>query len=221
MFPQSVQDLISQLSQLPDIGPRAATRLVFYLLNQDQTGLDKLSALIKELKSKIRLCPQCFNIAPADDSLCSICRNPKRDQTTICIVENVLNILPIERTGQYQGVYHVLGGLISPSENIGPDNLKIKELVKRIESSFVIARSGDPSFRSGQAPQSCPNTNNIREIIFALSPTTEGDTTLLYIERLLKPLKIKTTRLGRGLSVGSDLEYIDENTLTNAFLNRK
>jgi len=199
MFPQAIQDLISQLSQLPDIGPRAASRLVFYLLNQDQDNLDKLSASIKELKNKLRLCPQCFNIASADNSFCSICQDKKRDQATICLVENVLNILPIERTKQYQGVYHVLGGLIAPADNIGPDNLRIKELLQR-------AKSSQPK---------------IKEIIFALSPTTEGDTTLLFIERLLKPLKIKTTRLGRGLSVGSDLEYIDENTLTNAFLNRK
>lgn len=115
----------------------------------------------------------------------------------ICLVENILNILPIERTGQYNGLYHVLGGLISPSNRIGPDNLQIKELTERIEK------------------------NQIKEVIFALNPTTEGDTTVLYVERLLKPLGIKITRLARGLSTGSDLSYTDENTLTNAILGRR
>ena len=199
MFPESIQKLIDQLSQLPDIGPRAATRLAFYLINQEQKDLDELSSLIKELKTKIHLCSQCFNITDKDNHLCSICQDKKRDKETICLVENVLNIIPLEKIKQYHGLYHVLGGLISPTDGLGPENLRIKELIARIKKS-------QPS---------------IKEIIFALSPTTEGDTTLLYIERLLKPLEIKTTRLGRGLSMGSDLEYIDENTLTSALLGRK
>ena len=199
MFPEPIQKLIDQLSKLPDMGPRAASRLVFYLINQEQKDLDDLSSLIKDLKTKIHLCSQCFNITSKDDQLCSICQEPKREKQTICLVENVLNIIPLEKTKQYHGLYHVLGGLISPTDGIGPENLKIKELTARIKNS-------QPT---------------IKEVIFALSPTTEGDTTLLYIERLLKPLNIKTTRLGRGLSTGSDLEYIDENTLTSALLGRK
>ena len=195
MFPQPIQNLINQLSQLPDIGPRAATRLVFYLINQEQKDLDEMSLSIKELKTKIHLCPQCFSIAVKDNQLCSICQDKKRDNQTICVVENVLSIPPIEKTKQYHGLYHVLGGLISPTNGLGPEKLRINELIKRAKNS--------------------------QEIIFALSPTTEGDTTFLYIERLLKPLKIKTTRLGRGLSIGSDLEYVDENTLTSALLGRK
>lgn len=197
MFPQSIQDLINQLSKLPDIGPRAATRLVFFLINQDQYELDKLSSLIKEVKTQIKLCPQCFNISSNGNQFCSICQDVKRDQSMICLVENILNILPIERTGQYNGLYHVLGGLISPSNKIGPDNLQIKELTERIKK------------------------NQIKEVIFALNPTTEGDTTVLYTERILKPLGIKITRLARGLSMGSDLSYTDENTLTNAILGRR
>lgn len=197
MFPQSIQDLINQLSKLPEIGPRAATRLVFFLINQDQYELDKLSSLIKEAKTQIKLCPQCFNISSNSRQLCSICQDTKRDQFSVCLIENILNILPIERTRQYNGLYHVLGGLISPVNKIGPDNLRIKELIERIKSQPAI-----------------------KEIIFALNPTTEGDTTVLYIEHLLRPLKIKTTRLARGLSVGSDLTYTDENTLTSAILGR-
>lgn len=194
MFPESIQNLINQLSKLPDIGPRAATQLVFYLINQDQEELNNLSDSIKELKSKIKLCSNCFNLAT--DELCSVCSDQKRDRV-ICLVETILNIPPIEKTKQYYGLYHVLGGLISPGHGTGPESLKIKELVNRIKN------------------------NSVKEIIFALSPTTEGDTTTLYIEKILQPLKIKTSRLGRGLSVGSDLEYIDENTLGSAFRNRR
>ncbi len=199
MFPEQIQNLINQLSKLPDIGPRAATRLVFYLINRNQKELDELSFSIKNLKIKIHLCAQCFNVAPKDNQLCSVCQDKKRNQEIICVVENVLNIPPLEKTKQYQGLYHVLGGLISPPDGIGPENLRIKELIKRLKNS-------QPS---------------IKEVIFALSPSTEGDTTTLYIERLLKPFKIKKSRLGRGLSIGSDLEYIDENTLTNALLGRR
>jgi len=199
MFPEPIQKLIDQLSKLPDMGPRAASRLAFFLINQEQKDLDDLSSLIKDLKTKIHLCSQCFNITSNDNQLCPICQDPKRDKEIICLVENVLNVIPLEKTKQYHGLYHVLGGLISPTDGIGPENLKIKELTARIKNN--------------QPP--------IKEVIFALNPTTEGDTTLLYIERLLKPLNIKISRLGRGLSTGSDLEYIDENTLTNALLGRK
>ena len=195
MFPELIQNLINQLSKLPYIGPRAATRLVFYLINQNQDELENLAQSLKELKTKIKLCPNCFNLTT--NELCSICSDQKRDKNTICIVETVLNIPPIEKTKQYDGLYHILGGLISPGNGTGPENLKIKELVNRVKNK------------------------SIKEIIFALSPTTEGDTTTLYIEKILQPLKIKTSRLGRGLSVGSDLEYIDENTLSSAFRDRR
>ncbi len=194
MFPQSIQDLIDQLSKLPDIGPRAATRLVFHLINQNQDELNNLSGSIKELKSKIKLCPNCFNLT--NDNFCTICSDQKRDKSTICVVETILNVPVIEKTKQYGGVYHILGGLISPGNNTGPNNLRIQELVNRVKN------------------------NSIKEIIFALSPTTEGDTTTLYIEKLLQPFKIKTSRLARGLSVGSDLEYVDENTLRKALEDR-
>ena len=199
MFPEHIQKIVKQLSKLPDIGPRAATRLAFYLVNQNQEELDELSLSIKNLKTNVCLCPQCFNIASKENNLCSVCKDNQRDKSIICVVETILNIPPIEKTKQFQGTYHVLGGLISPGNGMGPDNLKINELTQRIKNSNPL----------------------IKEIIFALSPSTEGDTTFLYIERILKPLGIKISRLARGLSFGSDLEYIDENTLSSAFRGRK
>jgi len=199
MFPETIQNIVKQLSKLPDIGPRAATRLAFYLINQDQEELNKLSESIKNLKEKIHLCSQCFNITNKENNFCSICSDNQRDKNIICVVETILNIPPIEKIKQFTGLYHILGGLISPSNGLGPENLKINELIKRAEDK----------------------NSPIKEIIFALSPTTEGDTTFLYIERMIKPLNIKTSRLARGLSFGSDLEYIDESTLNSAFRGRR
>ena len=196
MFPNSVKDLIDQLAKLPEIGPRAATRLVFYLLKQDQAQLNKYAILFRDLKKNTKLCHQCFNIAQAGQQLCPICLDKKRDSTVICVVENILDIIPIERTKLFYGSYHVLGGLIAPSDGIGPDQLRIRQLVQRVKK------------------------DGISEIIIALNPTTEGDTTALYLDKTLKPLNVNVTRLGRGLSVGSDLEYVDENTLSSAFRGR-
>lgn len=199
MFPETIQNFVKQLSKLPDIGPRAATRLAFYLMNKNQEELEELSESIKNLKRKVHLCSQCFNITNKENDSCSICLNSQRDKSIICVVETILNIPPIEKLKQFTGLYHVLGGLISPGNGLGPENLKIDELIKRIEKS----------------------NSSIKEIIFALNPTTEGDTTFLYIERMIKPLGIKTSRLARGLSFGSDLEYADENTLSSAFRGRR
>jgi len=200
MFPSPLQDLINQLSKLPDIGPRAATRLAFYLLKQPQEELNQLARSIISFKKQLRLCPQCFNLTT--QGLCLICQDKRRDQTKICVVESILDIAIIEKTKQYQGLYHVLGGLISPYNGIGPEQLKIKELEERIQR------------------QSSEIKKNL-EVILALNPTTEGDTTALYLEKFLQPLGIKITRLARGLSSGSSLEYIDENTLRNALINRR
>lgn len=208
-FPSIIQDLIIQLSKLPEIGPKAAFRLVFYLINQPQKELDELSTLIKNLKTSLRLCSQCFNLAGVRNQLCHICEDKKRDKTTVCLIEDILDIIPIEKTKQYNGLYHVLGGLISPANGLGPDQLKIKELVARIHHE------------DGARGHHEPRPRGVKEVILALNPTTEGDTTALYLERILKPLNIKITRLGRGLSVGTDLEYADENTLTSALLGRK
>jgi len=196
MFPNSLKNLITQLSKLPEIGPKAATRLSLFLLNQPDTYLKNLAQAIEELKSKTKVCQNCFNLT--SNTLCDICANPRRDKSIICVVEDILDIIPIEKTKQYNGLYHVLGGLISPTEGITPEKLKIKELINRIK------KYTEPV-----------------EIILAFNPTVEGDTTALYLERILKPLNVKVTRLGRGLSTGGDLEYTDETTLINALKNRK
>ena len=197
MFPSPLKNLIDQLSKLPEIGPRAATRLAFFMLNQPEDYIKNLSQAIQELKAKTKICKNCFNLTSA--SICDICAYAKRDQNLICVVEDILDILPIEKTRRYQGAYHVLGGLIAPIDGITPDKLRIKELAERIKK--LNAKK--------------------TEIILALNPTTEGDTTALYLERTVKPLNIKVSRLGRGLSSGSDLEYADETTLINALQNRK
>jgi recombination protein RecR len=215
MLPEPLKNLIDQLSKLPEIGPRAATRLSFFLLNQSDQYLKDLSSAIAELKKLTKVCKNCFNLTsdtppppPLNvrggwEGLCAICADQRRDQNIICVVEDILDIIPIERTKRYNGVYHVLGGLIAPIEGITPEKLRIKELEKRIGNL-----------------QEKNKGKNI-EIILAINPTTEGDTTILYLQRALTPLSIKITRLGRGLSTGSNLEYADETTLINAFLGRR
>jgi len=203
LLPSSLKNLIDQLSKLPEIGPRAATRLAFFILNQPEAYSKELAKAVLELKSKTKTCKQCFNLTSSD--LCDICSSPKREQNAICVVEDPLDILPFEKTRRYQGTYHVLGGLIAPTDGIMPENLRIKELAERVKT---LQNSRGPSSVS-------------IEIILALNPTAEGDTTALYLERTLKPLEVKITRLGRGLSTGSDLEYTDETTLINALQNRR
>ena len=195
MLPPSLKTLIDQLSKLPGLGQRSATRLAFYLLSRPAGDLNALAQAIKDLPVKIKHCPRCFNLT-SDSELCAICANAKRQQNLICVVEDIMDIIPIERTRQFGGVYHVLGGLISPIDGLTPDKLRVKELVTRVKQ--FLAQNIQP------------------EVILALNPTTEGDTTSLYLEKLLKPLNIRVTKLNRGLSTGSDLEYADETTLINA-----
>ena len=195
MLPTSLKTLIDHLSKLPGLGQRSATRLAFYLLSRPAEDLNALSGAIKDLPTKIKHCPRCFNLT-SDSELCAICANKSRQQNLICVVEDILDIIPIERTRQFGGVYHVLGGLISPIDGLTPDKLRVKELVTRVKQ--MLTQKIQP------------------EIILALNPTTEGDTTSLYLEKLLKPFNIKVTKLNRGLSTGSDLEYADETTLIHA-----
>ncbi len=195
MLPLSLKNLIDQLSRLPGLGQRSATRMVFWLLNQPQNDLNALAEAVKNLKTKTKVCRQCFNLTGGAD-FCTICLDRKRAQNQICVVEDILDIISIEHTRQFSGVYHVLGGLIAPTEGLTPDKLRIKELLARVK------RLAEKKLET--------------EIILALNPTTEGDTTALYIERLLKPFSIKITKLNRGLATGNDLEYADETTLVNA-----
>ena len=205
-YPASIQNLINEFSKLPGIGPRTAARFVFYLLKKPQSEIDALGAAVLNLKKEIGVCSKCFNITDSNSplergrgcvSLCSICQDPKRDQKIICVVEDAFNIPAFEKTGQFNGLYHVLGGVIRPHKGVGPEQLKINELIERIKN------------------------NGISEVIIATNPTTEGETTALYLVRLLKPLKIKTTRLARGLPTGGDLEYTDELTLSSALAGRR
>jgi len=205
-YPSPIQTLINEFSKLPGIGPRAAARFVFYLLKKPPTELDALGAAVLNLKKEISVCPKCFNITDNNSplkkdkervSLCPICQDPERNQKIICVVEEAFNIPAFEKTGQFNGLYHVLGGVIKPHKGIGPEQLKIKELIERIKN------------------------DGITEIIIATNPTTEGETTALYLVRLLKPFKIKTTRLARGLPTGGDLEYTDELTLGSALAGRR
>lgn len=193
MFPKSFKKLIDHFASLPSIGPKHAERLVLYLFRQDKDKITDFSESLKNLKSLV-FCKKCFNISEGD--LCEICTDTKRDQKIICVVEEPLDIIAIERTKKYNGFYHVLGGVLEPGKN-GGNNLKFSELEKRIKDE------------------------RIEEVILATNPTTEGDATALYIIRMLKPLGIKTTRLARGLSTGGDIEYADEITLGSAILNRK
>ena len=189
-----LQAAIEELSKLPSIGKKTAQRLALHILKSDSQTVDNLVKAIQELKTHLRFCSRCFNIS--EEQLCEICKNPKRDGSVICIVEEASDVIAIEKTHEFNGLYHVLGGVLSPLSGIAPDSLKIKELLKRFE------------------------TEEIREIILALNPDTEGETTSLYLAKLIKPLGIKVSRIARGLPIGGDLEFADEATISRAVLGR-
>jgi len=202
-IPKAIQNLIEAFERLPGIGPKTAARLTFYLLHVPQTELDKFSQAVAKLKTDTVVCSKCFNIGEADP--CIICQDPTRDESTICVVEQPLDLIAFEKMGKYRGIYHVLGGVIDPLNNIGPDEIRINELFKRINDQKSI----------------------IKEIILALNPTMEGEATAMYISRELKvkseklKVNIKITRIARGLPTGSDLEYADEVTLQRALEGRR
>jgi recombination protein RecR len=197
LLPESIQSLITALERLPGIGPKSASRLAFYLLRASDEVSQDLSVALANLKANTAFCSECFNITEAGRPLCEVCESSKRDGSLICVVEESLDVLAIERTGGYQGKYHVLQGVLSPIEGIGPDDLKIQQLAARV------ARGG------------------VREIIVATNPSMEGDATALYLRQQLEPLGVKVTRLARGLPVGGDLEYADQNTLLRALSGRQ
>ncbi len=190
-----IQQLMDEFMGLPGIGPKSAQRLVFYLLKQPQSVSDELSGAINRLKSGICLCSTCNNITDIDP--CRICSDPHRDPKIICVVEEPFNIMSIEKSGGYRGHYHVLHGTISPLNGIGPEELRLKNLIPRLEK------------------------HDVEEIIMATNPTSEGEATALYISRLLKPLGVVVTRIASGLPVGSDLEYADGVTLSRALSGRR
>ena len=191
----AIQKLLDELERLPGIGPKSAQRIAYWILNEDRVDATRLAQAIIEVKDTVHFCARCFNYA--QDELCDICASSKRDQNTICVVSEPRDIPPIERTGTFSGVYHVLGGELSPLEGIGPDDLHIAEL---------LARLNDPS---------------ISEVILATNPNIEGETTASYLARLIKPLGVKVSRLASGLPVGGDLEFADEVTLGRAIEARR
>lgn len=196
-LPKSVQNLIDELSELPGFGPKTAERLAFYLLKVSSEKVQSLAQAISSLKEKITTCQVCYNLA--ERSPCSICSDEKRDKSQICVVEEPLDVVALEKAHVYSGLYHVLGGAISPTEGIGPENLKIKELISRLEK----------------------NKGKLKEIILATNPDLEGEATAMYLAKLAHPYNIKITRLARGLPTGANLEYADEITLQRALEGRQ
>ena len=194
-FPSKlVENAVEQLSRLPGIGKRSALRLVLHLLKQEKSSVERFGDSFIQLIQNISYCTSCFSIA--DSQLCEVCSDKKREQTTICIVEDVRVMMAIENTMQFKGIYHVLGGLISPMDGIGPNDLRIEELIKKVEKG------------------------NVNEVIFALSTTMEGDTTNYYLFRRLKDSGVKISSIARGIAIGDELEYTDELTLGTALTSR-
>jgi recombination protein RecR len=194
-IPEAVTRLVDEFSRLPGIGPKTASRLAYYLLRAPVAQVEALGEAISSLRDRITFCSQCFNITEADP--CPVCTDEGREQSTVCVVEEPLDVLAIERTGEYHGLYHVLHGAISPVEGIGPDDLRIAELVARAR------------------------TAGITEVILATNTSLEGEATAMYVQRQLLPLGLRVTRLARGLPVGGDLEYADAVTLARALEGRQ
>jgi recombination protein RecR len=197
LLPESLQSLINALERLPGIGPKSASRLAFYFLRAPEEVSQDLSEALANLKANTTLCQECFNITEAGRERCEICESSQRDGSLVCVVEEALDVLALERTGGYKGKYHVLQGVLSPIEGIEPDDLKIKQLVARVAKG------------------------EIKEVILATNPSMEGDATALYLRGQLEPLGVRVTRLARGLPVGGDLEYADQNTLLRALSGRQ
>ena len=195
MYEGVVQDLIDELGRLPGVGPKSAQRIAFHVLQADPADVKRLAQVLLEVKEKVRFCSICFNVA--EDTECRICRDPRRDPTVLCVVEESKDVQAVERTREFRGRYHVLGGAISPIEGIGPDDLRVKELMTRLADGTVT------------------------ELIIATDPNLEGEATATYLARLIKPMGLAVTRLASGLPVGGDLEYADEVTLGRAFEGRR
>ena len=195
MYEGPVQDLIDELGRLPGVGPKSAQRIAFHLLAADPADVARLAQVLGEVKAKVRFCRICGNVAEADE--CRICRDPRRAAELICVVEEPKDVVAIERTNEFRGRYHILGGAISPIEGVGPDDLRIRELLARLADGTVT------------------------EVILATDPNTEGEATATYLARLLHPMGLTVSRLASGLPVGGDLEYADEVTLGRAFEGRR
>ena len=195
MYEGIIQDLIDELGRLPGVGPKSAQRIAFHIIQSDRVDVSRLAEVLKTIKERVKFCTTCGNIS--EEELCKICRDPRRDNTSICVVEESKDVIAIEKTREFKGKYHVLGGAISPIDGIGPENLRIRELMQRLAET------------------------EIAEVIIATDPNLEGEATATYLTRLIKPLGVKVSRLASGLPVGGDLEYADEVTLGRAFEGRR
>jgi len=189
-----LEDAVAEFAKLPGVGQKTALRLVLHLLNQDKSDVEKFSVSISKLRNEIQFCEVCLNIS--DHTVCQICASPKRDHSVICVVEDTRDVMAIENTNQYNGVYHVLGGLISPMDGVGPSDLQVDSLVERLKAGEV------------------------KEIIFALSATMEGDTTIFYLHKRLKSFEVTISTIARGIAFGGELEYVDEITLGRSITTR-
>jgi recombination protein RecR len=195
VYEGAIQDLIDELGRLPGVGPKSAQRIAFHVLSADPVDVKRLAMALQRVKEQVRFCTTCFNVAESEQ--CRICRDPRRHDEAICVVEEPKDVVAIEKTGEFRGRYHVLGGAINPLEGIGPDNLRIRELMTRLQ------------------------TGEVKELILATDPNTEGEATATYLAILCKPMGLRVTRLASGLPVGGDLEYADEITLGRAFEGRR
>jgi recombination protein RecR len=195
MYEGAVQDLIDELGRLPGVGPKGAQRMAFHLLNSETADVERLAATLLRVKNEVKFCSICGNVSEAD--VCRICKDPRRDPSVICVVEEPKDVVAVERTREFRGRYHVLGGAISPIDGVGPDDLRIRELLGRLQD------------------------DQVTELILATDPNLEGEATATYLARLLKPMGLTVTRLASGLPVGGDLEYADEVTLGRAFSGRR
>ena len=195
MYEGAIQDLIDELGRLPGVGPKSAQRIAFHILSADPADVTRLANSLRKVKELVRFCTTCFNVAESDQ--CRVCRDTRRSPEVLCVVEEPKDVVAIERTGEFRGRYHVLGGAINPLEGVGPDNLRIRELMIRL------------------------GTGEVKELILATDPNTEGEATATYLALMVKPMGIAVTRLASGLPVGGDLEYADEITLGRAFEGRR
>jgi recombination protein RecR len=218
---ESVEALVEQFSKLPTIGTKTARRLANYVLKMPREEVEAIADALMAVKEQVQRCSTCFVVA--DEDPCPICESEKRDHSTICVVEESSDLLAIERTGEYRGVYHVLGGVISPLDGVGPDDLRVHELASRIDPSFDDT-SAETEAEEAASPNVSPSASetgpDVTEVILAVNPNVEGDTTAYYISQLLEPFEVEVTRIARGLPIGGDLEYADEATLSRALEGR-
>ncbi len=228
---ESVETLVEQFSKLPTIGTKTARRLANYVLKMPRDEVEAIADALMAVKEQVQRCSRCYVVADQDP--CPICRSEKRDQSTVCVVEESSDLLAVERTGEYRGVYHVLGGVISPLDGVGPDDLRVHELASRIDPSFddtAAESSGEARASDDAEPTSDERASGeddgespsvpINEVILAVNPNVEGDTTAYYVSQLLEPFDVHVTRIARGLPIGGDLEYADEATLSRALEGR-